>query len=147
MATGSGGGAWRHRHSSDANTTTTTAAPTTAPTVAPTVSAADVSHPPNDDDHSGDPSEVLALLNGTIGSWVTCAVRHALCDISSCTRNDDGVSASCGCIDQPADDANPGTLALGWPSAILSHDTTCVASRRRTAPPWWHRTQRRRSYD
>ena len=59
------------------------------------------------------------LLNATIGGIANCAVRHALCDVSSCTRNADGATASCGCVERPA--SSMATVSLGWPSAVLAH--------------------------
>ena len=74
------------------------------------------------------PLEIEALLNATIGGVVNCAVRHGLCDVSSCTRNDDGVTASCGCTERPA--SSTATIALGWPSAVLAeHDEYLAALR------------------
>jgi len=81
-----------------------------------------------DDAYPGDRDTIEYLLNATVGSHVSCAVEHALCDISSCTRNDDGATASCGCLPRPASNASAARLALGWTGAVLSHHDAFIAA-------------------
>ena len=103
-----------------------TAPPPTVPPPTPAPSAASNATTNSSAGPSADPDEIFMLLNGTIGAWLECYVEHALCDISSCTRNADGYSASCGCIRRSNADA--ATLALGWPSSVLATDGTYIAT-------------------
>ena len=100
--------------------------PTAAPSAASNASSNATASTNSTAGPSADPDEIFMLLNGTIGAWLECYVEHALCDISSCTRNADGYSASCGCIRRSNADA--ATLALGWPSGVLATDGTYIAT-------------------